>query len=232
MVIIAAFFQDILLAIARILGGHVADSSVGAGRAVQRGVRSIARSAATVGDRSENNLSGTNSRTGTTRLKESAPIEDTARQTTPESESSDGDSSPIDRRAVSRTLALTPTSDAEPLNTTVEPPPHPSGVVSTRNDPAAIGELSRRRQYSPSSRIHVEEQVRDFLVERGGATTVESLVRHLDREFGAGLGVGLMEASKNRGVIVTRRNPNRPTEIVVELADSENSRSADGQSSR
>ena len=220
------------MAIARILGGHVADSGAGAGRAVQKGVRSIARSAAAVGDRSKNNGSATDSRGGTTRARASAPIEDLAKQITSESETSDGESSSIDRRAASRTVAPISTNDAEPLNTTVEPPPHPSGVVSTRNDPDAIGELSRRRQYSPSSRIHVEEQVRDFLVERGGATTVESLVRHLDREFGAGLGVGLMEASKNRGVIVTRRNPIRPTEIVVELADSGKSRLADGQSSR
>lgn len=78
--------------------------------------------------------------------------------------------------------------------------------------------LQRQRVYRPSGSIHVEASVREFMVRSGGSVALGGLVRHLDREFGSGLGVSLIESLRNRGVLQIRRRPDAPTELDVTLA--------------
>jgi hypothetical protein len=77
--------------------------------------------------------------------------------------------------------------------------------------------VSHRRQFTPATRVHLEEAVRAFLEARGGVAPLEVLVRHLDLRFGGGLGFGLIESLRRRGVLELKRQPDRPTRMVVAL---------------
>jgi hypothetical protein len=116
--------------------------------------------------------------------------------------------------------ALAPMDDEEPTEATA-----PSDDVVLPLEPrtaplvddAADNTVSRRRIYRPASAVRVESSVREFLNHRGGTATIDHLVRHLDREFGDGLGMGLIETMRRRGAVTLRRNKDRPTRLDVTL---------------
>jgi hypothetical protein len=75
----------------------------------------------------------------------------------------------------------------------------------------------RNRLYRPTSSLHVAETARQFLSGRGGTASVDAMVRQLDREFGEGLGVGILEGLRRRGVVALQRDADRPTRMLVTL---------------
>jgi hypothetical protein len=79
----------------------------------------------------------------------------------------------------------------------------------------AIGE-ERRRFSRPSSSVHVYEVVQELFRE-ADQVTADGLVRHLNRHFGTGRGVPLMESLVRRKLLVIRRNPRNPTQMILTL---------------
>jgi hypothetical protein len=121
----------------------------------------------------------------------------------------------VEPRAPDR--SLDPDAAAEPPWSeppAIAPLPVPDDAPSRRP-------LLRPRSYRPASSVHVEEAARRFLRERGGSATVDVVVRRLDREFGEGLGVGMLEGLRKRGVVDLRRDPDRPTHILAILTDTD-----------
>jgi hypothetical protein len=76
------------------------------------------------------------------------------------------------------------------------------------------------RQYRPMSSLHVEDVVNTYLRDRAGRASVDAMVRHIDEQFGAGLGREVLEGLRNRGVVQIRRDPSRPTQLQVFLVGS------------
>lgn len=92
-------------------------------------------------------------------------------------------------------------------------------VLSGSGSPPERGlprrEELRRRTYAAASSVNVEAAVRAFLAPRIEGVPMESLVRYLDREFGDGLGVGLLESLRARGVVRIQRDRRNPVRLTV-----------------
>jgi hypothetical protein len=96
----------------------------------------------------------------------------------------------------------------------------PSSATGVGRRPGRLADdIGRRRAYQPASSIHVEQDVRAFLRRRDGAATIESVVRHLDLQFGPGLGRGLVESLQRRGVVKIVRLPEQPQQVQVCLLE-------------
>lgn len=93
----------------------------------------------------------------------------------------------------------------------------PRDAPGTLEQPRERDELRRGPTYVPSSRIHVDESVRVYLATRNGQAPVDGLVRHLNERFGTGLGIELIEGLRKRGVISVQRDRLIPTRLVAHL---------------
>jgi hypothetical protein len=79
--------------------------------------------------------------------------------------------------------------------------------------------IGQRRLYMPTSSLHMEEVAREFLRPRGGSVPVDSLVRHLDQRFGAARGAVVLEVLRRRGLVRVSRDPGAPTRMIAALVD-------------
>jgi hypothetical protein len=103
-------------------------------------------------------------------------------------------------------------AEAETDESTELPLPH-AVDLSERAQPQR--EELRRRTYVAASSVNVEAAVRTFLAHRTDGAPMEALVRYLDREFGDGLGVGLLESLRARGLVRIQRDRRNPVRLTV-----------------
>jgi hypothetical protein len=123
------------------------------------------------------------------------------------------------RRSADRIAVPDPAPQPEPNRS----PPLPSTEevvppATSERQPEASRQ-AKYGLYSPASSLLIEEEVGNFLRERGGSASLEALVRRLEREFGVGLGGGIVEALRNRGVLEVRRDPSSATRLIAVLAE-------------
>lgn len=126
--------------------------------------------------------------------------------------------------AIRRLAASRPPAREAGKAGTGTPAPPAWAPAPSAEPPAAPGEPQApardslgRRFYLPASSLYVEEQVRAFLEARGGATSLDALVGHLDRVFGHSRGQTMVEALRARGLIALRRPAGSRSELQVHL---------------
>jgi hypothetical protein len=200
--IVGAFFQDALVAVLRWVGNDVAPRVA---RAASRGVRGVA-----AGGRRRLAALGRSATGGGVRAAGAVRAAAAAR--------------PRFRSAGSDPAAAPPPEpDERPdLDELAAGPEPPDELLPELEDAAARRTALASKPGVPApnlpmSSVHVYAIVEEFLA--GGRTaTVDALVRHLDRHFGTGRGLGLVESLARRGAVVIRRDPDRPTQIVISMA--------------
>jgi hypothetical protein len=126
----------------------------------------------------------------------------------------------LSRRAeVTVPQAIETGRSAEPVDAEAEAEELAEVPLSGSGSPPDRGlprrEELRRRTYAAASSVNVEAAVRAFLASRIEGVPMESLVRYLDREFGDGLGVGLLESLRARGVVRIQRDRRNPVRLTV-----------------
>jgi hypothetical protein len=202
--IVAALFQEPLLALARWLvrrGGRVVAASArgalaGVGKVAERGQR----------------LTGTLVR-GARGMRQRVTVDGRSRRAEP---TPHGSAATAERPAASAAspLPAPPPPDEWPPIDPAEPLPAPT---RTHRRQSRDDIFVDRRTYLPASSVAVAEKAREFLEQRGGIASASALAQHLDGHFGRGQGVVLLEALRNRGAVELRRDPLAPTRIEVRI---------------
>lgn len=128
---------------------------------------------------------------------------------------------PPERRRDTTSVAAAPLAgpspDAREVATGSQPLDTPEFRLASMSPTADLSDVRVRPTYMPQSTVHVESAARTFLEGREGAVSLDLLVRHLDRSFGKGVGIGLVESLRNRGLLRVRRRTDAPAKLEVTL---------------
>jgi hypothetical protein len=114
-----------------------------------------------------------------------------------------------------RGTSAQPVADAAPPTE----PEEPQTAQEPRRRRTAEEAVGPGRLYAPTSSLNMEAAARDFLRPRGGQVPVDSLVRHLDQQFGATRGAVVLEVLRRRGLVRVSRDPDAPTRMLATLVD-------------
>jgi len=218
-VIVAAFFQDPIVAAARwtarwvvrvlrpvadVLSGAVGAGGRRAAGAALRAPEGVVRALAT--------LAGPPREPATPRRP--APIAPTPKRSRGRRASGDASRATRPVAAEGGGLATEPDEERSASEDRAAAAPRPG--------------LGQGRLYAPTSSLHMEEEARAYMQPRDGRVPVESLVRHLDQQFGTGRGAGVLEVLRRRGLVRVSRDPDAPTRMVAALVDEPTGSSDDG----
>jgi hypothetical protein len=119
-------------------------------------------------------------------------------------------------------VEASPETSPEPDDELTPPPAEVSGEPARprrSSGETLLEQIGQRRSFQPASSLLVETQVREFLERRDGVARIDSLVRHLDREFGQGMGRMLLEPLIRRNVVAVERRPGDASHIWARLRD-------------